>query len=84
VDDQGPDGDHADDAAVAQRPHAHHVRPAGTVGAFPKAGVAVAARGTNGSVQERFDEPGRPADRPAAVAVTKECFVLQVVCCRRR
>jgi hypothetical protein len=44
-----------------------------------QAGVAVAACGTGGAVQECFNQPGRPADRPAAGAVSEECFVLQVV-----
>ncbi len=72
MEDQGADGDLAHDAGVAQRPHQRHVRPAGEVGAFPKAGVAVAARGAYRPVQEAQHLPGRAADRRAAVAVTEE------------
>ena len=73
------DQDLTDDAAVAQRAHERHVGAAGTVGILPRAGVAVAARRSQGAVEEALHLPGCAADSLAARGVTKAALVLQVV-----
>ena len=51
---------------------------AGAIGVFPEPGFRVAARGAHGAVEERLDDPGRPADRGTAIAVAPPSFILEV------